>query len=41
VQDAGIAALRSPDRVVDDIRKIYQHRIEILYQALRDLGLEL
>jgi LL-diaminopimelate aminotransferase len=41
VQDAGIAALRSPDRVVGDIRKIYQHRIEILYQALRDLGLEL
>jgi LL-diaminopimelate aminotransferase len=41
VQDAGIAALRSPDRVVDDIRKIYQHRIEILYQALQDLGLEL
>ncbi len=41
VQDAGIAALQSPDRVVDDIRKIYQHRIEILYQALRDLGLEL
>ena len=41
VQDAGIAALRCPDRVVDDIRKIYQHRIEILYQALRDLGLEL
>ena len=40
VQDAGIAALRSPDRVVDDIRKIYQHRIEILCQALRDLGLE-
>ena len=41
VQDAGIAALRSPDRVVDDIRKIYQHRIEILYQALQDLGLDL
>ncbi len=41
VQDAGIAALQSPDRVVDDIRKIYQHRIEILYQALQDLGLEL
>jgi LL-diaminopimelate aminotransferase len=41
VQDAGIAALQSPDRVVDEIRKIYQHRIEILYQALRDLGLEL
>ena len=41
VQDAGIAALQSPDRVVDDIRKIYQHRIEILYQALQDLGLDL
>ncbi len=41
VQDAGIAALHSPNEVVDDIRKIYQHRIEILYQALRDLGLEL
>ena len=41
VQDAGIAALQSPKEVVDDIRKIYQHRIEILYQALRDLGLEL
>ena len=41
VQDAGIAALQSPKEVVDDIRKIYQHRIEILYQALRELGLEL
>ncbi len=41
VQDAGIAALHSSGQVVDDIRKIYQHRIEILYQALRDLGLEL
>lgn len=41
VQDAGIAALHSPRETVDDIRKIYQHRIEILYQALRDLGLEL
>ena len=41
VQDAGIAALQSPKEIVDDIRKIYQHRIEILYQALQDLGLEL
>jgi LL-diaminopimelate aminotransferase len=41
VQDAGIAALQSPKEVVDGIRKVYQHRIEILYQALRDLGLEL
>ncbi len=41
VQDAGIAALHSPKEIVDDIRKIYQHRIEILYQALRDQGMEL
>ena len=41
VQDAGIAALQSPKEVVDKIRRIYQHRIEILYRALRDLGLEL
>jgi LL-diaminopimelate aminotransferase len=41
VQDAGIAALQSPKEIVDDIHKIYQHRIEILYQALQDLGLEL
>jgi len=40
VQDAGIAALQSPKEIVDDIRKIYQHRIEILYQALQDRGLE-
>ena len=41
VQDAGIVALQSPKSVVDGIRKIYQHRIEILYRALKDLGLEL
>ncbi len=41
VQDAGIAALQSPQEVVDGIRKVYQHRIDILYQALKDLGLEL
>ena len=41
VQDAGIVALESPKEVVDEIRKIYQHRIEILYKALKDLGLQL
>ena len=41
VQDAGIVALSSPKEVVDGIRKVYQHRIEILYRALRDLGLTL
>ena len=38
VQDAGIVALQSPKEVVDEIRKIYQHRIEILYQALQGSG---
>ena len=41
VQDAGIVALNSPKEVVDDIRKVYQHRIEILYKALKDMGLQL
>lgn len=41
VQDAGIAALQSPGDVVDEIRKVYQHRIEILYKALKDMGMTL
>ena len=41
VQDAGIVALNSPNEVVDRMRKVYQHRIEILYRALKDMGLEL
>jgi len=41
VQDAGIVALSSPKEFVDDIRRIYKHRIEILYKALKDLGMEL
>lgn len=41
VQDAGIAALQSPREVVDETRKVYRHRIEILYKALKDLGLDL
>lgn len=41
VQDAGIAALQSPKGVVDEIRLVYRHRIEILYKALKDMGLEL
>jgi LL-diaminopimelate aminotransferase len=41
VQDAGIVALSSPKEVVDEIRKVYQQRIEILYKALKDIGLEL
>lgn len=41
VQDAGIAALQSPGKVVDEIRKVYQHRIEILYKALKEMGMTL
>ncbi|MGB9901784.1 LL-diaminopimelate aminotransferase [Methanothrix sp.] len=41
VQDAGIAALRSPPEVVDGLRSVYRERIEILYSALCDIGLEL
>ncbi|HPW73702.1 MAG: LL-diaminopimelate aminotransferase [Methanothrix sp.] len=41
VQDAGIVALNSPREVVDEIRQVYQQRIDILYRALRDIGLEL
>jgi len=41
VQDAGIAALRSPPEVVDGLRSVYRERIGILYSALCDIGLEL
>lgn len=41
VQDAGIVALRSPKNVVEDIRKIYQNRISILYDCLSNIGFEL
>ncbi|NYT02409.1 MAG: aminotransferase class I/II-fold pyridoxal phosphate-dependent enzyme [Methanosarcinales archaeon] len=41
VQDAGMAALKSPDHIVKDMRQEYARRMEILYQALTDLGLEI
>ena len=41
VQDAGIAALQSPRKVVEDIRKIYQNRIDILYDCLSNIGFDL
>lgn len=41
VQDAGIAALRSPQEIVDGLRSVYRERIEILHAALCDIGLEL
>jgi LL-diaminopimelate aminotransferase len=41
VQDAGVAALESPEDVVDAIRKVYKHRIDILYKGLVEAGLDL
>jgi LL-diaminopimelate aminotransferase len=41
VQDAGIVALNSPKEIVEGIREVYQHRIDVLYKCLLDLGLDL
>ncbi len=41
VQDAGIAALNSPKEIVEGIRLVYQHRIDVLYKCLVDLGMKL
>lgn len=41
VQDAGITALKSPRKVVEDICRVYQHRIELLYNCLSGIGFEL
>jgi LL-diaminopimelate aminotransferase len=41
IQEAGIEALRSPDSVTDNIRKIYQERRDRLVKGLKDVGLEL
>jgi LL-diaminopimelate aminotransferase len=40
VQEAGIEALKSGDKIVDPSRKIYQERRDILVDGLRAVGLE-
>ncbi|MHC1631903.1 MAG: LL-diaminopimelate aminotransferase [Methanotrichaceae archaeon] len=40
IQDAGIAALRGPKDLVNQMREIYRRRIELLYQGLKKVGLE-
>jgi LL-diaminopimelate aminotransferase len=40
VQEAGIEALRSGDRIVEPARKVYQERRDILVDGLRAVGLE-
>jgi len=41
IQEAGIEALRSPDDIIDNIRRIYQERRDKLVNGLRGAGLEL
>jgi LL-diaminopimelate aminotransferase len=41
VQDAGITALKSSKKIVEDICQVYQHRIELLYNCLSGIGFEL
>jgi len=41
VQDAGITALKSPRKVVEDICQVYQNRIKLLYNCLSGIGFEL
>lgn len=41
IQEAGIEALRSPESVTDNIRKVYQERRDRLVKGLRDKGLDL
>lgn len=40
IQEAGIEALRSPEDVTDNIRKVYQERRDKLVKGMRDAGLE-
>ncbi len=40
VQDAGITALESDDRLAAGLRAIYQERRDVLVAGLRDLGIE-
>jgi LL-diaminopimelate aminotransferase len=40
VQDAGVAALTSSDACVEEMRRIYQHRRDLLLAGLREIGLQ-
>lgn len=41
IQEASIAALNTEDSLLSDIRKTYQERRDVLYNGLKDLGLQL
>ncbi len=40
IQEAAITALETEDSVLDDLRKIYQERRDLLYEGLSSLGIE-
>ncbi|HOO53584.1 MAG TPA: LL-diaminopimelate aminotransferase [Methanothrix sp.] len=40
VQDAGIVALKNSQKIAADMRKTYKERVELLYQGLAKIGLE-
>ena len=40
VQEAGIAALRGDDRIIDGICRIYEERRNLLVKGLKEIGLE-
>ena len=41
IQEAGITALESDDRLTDGLRKVYQERRDVLVEGLKSLGLDL
>ena len=41
VQDAGIVALNGPMDAVKEVRSVYAHRINILYDCLKGIGMDL
>lgn len=41
IQEAGIEALETDEKVLTKLRSIYQERRDILYEGLREIGLEL
>ena len=41
IQEASIVALKTDDRILSGIRKIYQERRDILYEGLKGIGMEL
>ncbi len=40
VQEAGITALRSEDKVIEDICSVYRERRDLLVEGLKEIGLE-